>query len=156
MCRLFLAIFLATVITITTARAEECPASRYEGVVLEARSADAAREWDKSVALYRTLLSDCQPLLTGTDLVKAYDALSVGLLMQGNPSAAIDTAAKCLEMDPRYNACLMTSAQASYDLGDKERAIGFAREAVETGGYDDYSNAVAIAAKDFLKKVGAK
>jgi tetratricopeptide (TPR) repeat protein len=156
MYRLMVTVILATVLAGTTARAEECPASQYEDMVLAARSADSGREWDKSVELYRKMLADCRSLLTGSDLVKAYDALAVGLLMQGNPSAAIDAAAKCLEQDAKYNACLMTAAQASYDLGDRERAVGFAREAVEIGGYDDYSNAVAIAAKDFLKKVGAK
>jgi hypothetical protein len=32
----------------------------------------------------------------------------------------------------------------------------FAREAIEVGGSDDYSAAVVIYAKDFLKKLGQK
>jgi tetratricopeptide (TPR) repeat protein len=155
MYRLLVAVIIVTSLAVTKVRAEECTPLSYETLVLEARSADESREWDKSVELYRTMLADCPELLKGADLVKAYDALAVGLLMQENPSAAIDTALKCLELDAKYNACMMTAAQASYNLGDKDRAIGYAREAAGIV-YDDYSNAVAIAAKDFLRKVGAK
>lgn len=156
MYRLLVAVILATLLAGSIAWAEKCPEASYKALVLEARSADAGRQWDKSVELYRKMLNDCPDLLTDTDLVKAYDALAVSLLMSGNPSAAIDTAAKCLEQDARYNSCLMTAAQASFNLGDKERAISFAKEAIEIGGYDDYSSATVIVAKDFLKKVGTK
>lgn len=156
MYRFLIVAVIATIINSAMVRAEDCPETRYEGLIIEARSADGSRQWDRAVDLYRIMLADCSALLTGGDLVKAYDALAVGLLMQGNPGAAIETATKCLELDGRYNACMMTAAQASYELGDKERAVGFAREAVEIGSYDDYSNAVVIAARDFLKKVGTK
>ncbi len=154
MYRLIAVVIFATMLAASMAGAEECPAPRYEKLILEARAADIGRQWGRSVELYGTMLSDCPDLLTGADLVKVYDALSVAQLMQGNPSGAIDTAAKCLEQDSKYNACMMTAAQASYELGDRERAIAFAREAAEIGVNDEYSNAVAIVAKDFLRKVG--
>lgn len=156
MSRISIAVIFSALIAVSAAWAEECTTLSYGTLVLEAKSADESREWGKSVELYRKILADCQPLLTDADQAKAHDALAVGLLMQGNHSAAVATAIKCVELDAKYNACLMTAAQASYELGDRERAIGFAREAVAIGGYDDYSNAVAIAARSFLRKVGDK
>ncbi len=91
-----------------------------------------------------------------TDLVKVYDSLSVGLLMQEQFTQAIDMAKKCIEQDRKYNACMMTAAKAYYNLGDVGMARDYAREAVEVGSYDDYAAAVVIYAKDFLKKLEKK
>ncbi|HZV83280.1 MAG TPA: hypothetical protein VFF53_14040, partial [Geobacteraceae bacterium] len=77
-------------------------------------------------------------------------------LMQGKYGEAIDTAKKCIEQDSRYNACMMTAAKAYESLGDRTMAEQFAREAIEVGSTDDYSAAVVIYAKDFLKKLDKK
>lgn len=153
MYRLVIALILAATSMTGIARAEECTAKVYEGLVIEAKNADANRLWNSSVELYRRILDDCRPMMAEGDLVKLYDALAVGLLMQENHGEAIDIAKKCLEQDGRYNACMMTAAKAYEGLGDNAMAIQFAREAVEVGGYDDYSAAVVIYAKEFLRKM---
>ncbi|HZV82674.1 MAG TPA: hypothetical protein VFF53_10965 [Geobacteraceae bacterium] len=151
----FALIFAASCMT-GVARAEECTDKVYEGLVLEVKNSDANRLWDNSVELSRRILDECQPRMAEGDLVKLYDSLSVGLLMQEKYGEAIDTAKKCIEQDPRYNACMMTAAKAYESLGDRTMAEQFAREAIEVGGTDDYSAAVVIYAKDFLKKLDKK
>ena len=156
MYRFLAAVLLATLGLTSVARAEECTATVYEGLVVEAKNADNNRQWNRSVELHRLLLDDCRSRLEGGELVKVYDALAVGLLMQEQYTAAIDTAKNCLAEDSRYNACMMTAAKAYENLGDREMAMQFAREAIEIGAYDDYSAAVVIYAKDFLKKLEKK
>lgn len=156
MCRLVFILILATTCMTSVASAEECTTKTYEGLVSEAKNADANRLWDSSVELYRRILDGCQTQLAEGDRAKLYDALSVGLLMQAQYGEAIDTAKKCIEQDGRYNACMMTAAKAYESLGDRAMAEQFAREAIEVGGSDDYSTAVVIYAKDFLKKLEQK
>jgi tetratricopeptide (TPR) repeat protein len=133
--------------------AENCTPQSYKSLVSEGKAADEAHQWDNSVKVYSRILSECAPLVNKVDLVKAYDALSVAQLMNENYSAAIDNAKKCLELDNRYNSCMMTAAKGYESLGDKDMAISFARSAVEVGAYDEYSSAVVILAKDFLKRL---
>lgn len=132
--------------------AEVCTTQTYSSLVLEGKGADEGRQWDKSVDVYSRILGGCASLVSSADQVKAYDALSVAQLMKENYSAAIESAKKCLELDNRYNACMMTAAKAYEGLGDKETAISYARSALDAGGYDEYSTAVAILANDFLKR----
>lgn len=153
MSRLVLILILATTCLTGVARGEECTPKVYEGLVSDARNADANRLWDSSVALYRRILDECQGQLLERDAAKLHDALAVGLLMQAQYGEAIDTAKKCIELDGRYNACMMTAAKAYESLGDRTMAAQFARDAIEVGASDDYSAAVVIYAKDFLKKL---
>jgi tetratricopeptide (TPR) repeat protein len=156
MYRCVLILILAVTCLTGIARGEECTRKSYEGLVSEAKNADANRLWSDSVSLYRRILDECPGQLVEGDRPKLYDALAVGLLMQAQYGEAIDTAKKCIELDGRYNACMMTAAKAYESLGDRAMAEQFAREAIEVGGSDDYSAAVVIYAKDFLKKLGQK
>jgi tetratricopeptide (TPR) repeat protein len=156
MYRYITAAAIALICTAAAASPEKCTVAVYEGLVHDAKSADSDRQWDRSVELYRKILSDCPALIRDNDQVKAYDGLAVGLMMQGNHSAAIDTSKKCLELDPKYSACMMTAAKAYEELGDRGMAIQYANAAVEIGGYDDYSSAVVIYARDFLKRITRK
>jgi tetratricopeptide (TPR) repeat protein len=137
----------------TTVCANECSVADYDALVVEGKSAASGREWGRSVELYSRMLGDCRSLISDADVAKAYDALSVGQLMQEQFSAAIDSAGKCLEADSRYNACMMTAAKAYESLGDKEKAEEYARAAMAVEPYDDYSAAVGIYARDFLKRL---
>lgn len=150
----YLASVIFLLLNVFPVMADECTVNSYGSLVIEAEGADDSRSWGKSVAIYNRLLSECAALINAADLVKTYDALSVAQMMNENYSAAIDTAKKCLELDQRYNSCMMTASRAYEKLGDLDMAISFARSAVEVGGYDDYSSAVVILAKDFLKKQG--
>lgn len=156
MYRFVLTLIFAATCMAGIARGEECTDKVYEGLVREVKNADANRLWDSSVELSRRILDECRPRMADGDLVKLLDSLSVGLLMQDKYGEAIDTAKKCLEQDPRYNACMMTAAKAYENLGDRAMAQQFAREAIEVGGNDDYSAAVIIYAKDFLRKLERK
>lgn len=148
----YLTAVLLVLMSALSAAAEECSVSRYGSLITEAKSADEGRLWGRSVELYRTITGECAPLIQQADLVRAYDALSVAEMMQANYPAAIAAADKCLELDNRCNACMMTAARSYENLGERETAVSFATAAVEVGGYDDYSTAVVILAKDFLKK----
>lgn len=156
MYRLVIVLMLSAVCMTGMARAEECTAPVYEGLVIEARNADANRLWESSEALYRRILDECRSMMAQGDLPRLYDALAVALLMQERYSDAIDTAKQCLEQDGRYNACMMTAAKGYDALGERETAAQFAREAIETGASDDYSAAVVIDAKAFLRKLEKK
>ncbi len=156
MYRVIVTLILAAACMTGIARAEECTETVYAGLVKEAKSADANHLWDSSVELSRRILDECRHLIPEGDLVKLYDSLSVGLLMQDKYGEAVDMAKRCIEQDSRYNSCMMTAAKAYESLGDRAMAIQFAREAIETGGSDDYSSAVVIYARDFLKRLDKK
>lgn len=149
-----LATLILFLLNISPLWAQECTLQSYGSLVSAAKTADQEHQWGRSVELYREMLGECPSLIPSADLVKTYDALSVALMMNENYSAAIDNAKKCLELDNRYNSCMMTASQSYEKLGDLDMAISFAQAAVEVGGYDDYSSAVVILAKDFLKKQG--
>lgn len=153
MYRFLVATVLAATCMTGVARAEECTPKLYADLVVEAKNADANRLWDGSVELYRRILAECHPRMADGDLEKLYDALAVGLLMQGKQGEAIDTAKQCIEQNSKYNACMMTAAKAYEELGDLTMAEQFAREAIEVGSSDEYSAAVVIYAQDFLKKM---
>jgi tetratricopeptide (TPR) repeat protein len=156
MFRFLVAAVLATTCMTGIARGEECTAKAYGELVTEAKNADANRLWDQSVVLYRRILGECSSPMAEGDLAKLYDALAVALLMQDQYGEALDTAQKCIQEDGRYNACMMTAAKASESLGDLAMAEQFAREAIDVGANDDYSAAVVILAKDFLRKLQKK
>lgn len=148
-----LAVFLLSVAPLL---AEECSLSTYETLASDGKSADSAREWGKSVATYSRILAECRALVKDADLVKVYDALSVAQLMMGNHSEAIENAKKCIEADGKYNACMMTAARSYESLGERNAALEYAKSAVEAGPYDEYSAAVVIYAKDFLRRLEKK
>lgn len=148
----YLAAVIFVLLSFSPLLAEDCTVNSYRALVVEAKSADVNRNWNKSAELYNRLLSECMPLINAADLVKAYDALSVALMMSENYSAAIDGAKKCIELDKNNNSCMMTACLAYEKLGDFELAISFANSAIEVGGYDEYSSAVVLLAKDFLKR----
>jgi tetratricopeptide (TPR) repeat protein len=150
----YLTAVLLVVLYAFPAVAEECTVQTYGSLVTEAKSADAGRDWATSVESYKRMLGECALFINAADLVKIYDALSVALMMNENYSAAIDTAKKCLELDNRYNSCMMTASRSYEKLGDVDLAISYARSTVVVGGYDDYSAAVVILAKEFLKRQG--
>lgn len=153
MIRFLTAFLLALLLPSNFVYAAECSLPQYESLVVEGKAAAAGREWGKSVEIYSRILVDCRSLVSENDLAKAYDALSVGQLMQDNFSAAIDSAKKCIEKEPKYNACMMTAAKACEGLGDRGQALDFARSAAGVDAYDEYSAAVVIYAKDFIKKL---
>jgi tetratricopeptide (TPR) repeat protein len=156
MNRFFLFPLIAIFISAAPLFADECSVSDYEKLVAEGKSGDSSREWGKSVEAYNRILSECLTRVVGADLVKVYDALSAAQLMQESYSAAIESAKKCIDLDTKYNACMMTAARSYDNLGDREKALEFARSAAETDVYDEYSSAVAILAKDFLRRLEKK
>jgi tetratricopeptide (TPR) repeat protein len=133
--------------------AEECSRSAYETLVAEGKGGDNAREWSRSVEAYSRVLAECRTEVKDVDLVKVYDALSVAQLMQEKYTDAIENAKKCLELDSRYNACMMTAAKSYESLGDKSMAQEYAKSAIDAGAYDEYSSAVVIYANEFLKRL---
>lgn len=137
----------------TPLHAAECTAVSYESLVLQGRSADEGRQWDKAAEIYSRMLSECSSFIQGAELVKVYDALAVAQVMQENYSAAIESSKKCLELDNRFNSCMMTAAKGYEGLGDRDMAVSMAKSAIEVGGYDDYSAAVVIFAKSYLKNL---
>lgn len=151
MARLF-ALVLVLLLPFTVAFGADCSLPHYEALVAAGKSAADGREWQRSVEIYNSILDDCGSMLAATDLAKAYDALAFGQLMQENYSAAIDSANKCLEAVATYNACMMTAAKGYEGSGDAALARQYAEAAVAAGVHDDYSAAVVIYAKDFLKK----
>jgi tetratricopeptide (TPR) repeat protein len=138
--------------TVLPLQAEECTEQSYGALVSAAKRADEGHLWSSSVELYNKLLRDCPARINSADYAKIYDALAVAELMSENYPAAIAQAKRCLDFDSRCNSCMMTAAKAYEGLGDADMAISYAKTAVEVGGYDDYSAAVVILAKDFLKK----
>jgi tetratricopeptide (TPR) repeat protein len=136
--------------------AEECSISRYEVLVAEGKKGDETREWGKSAEAYGSILAECRSVVKDADMAKIYDALSVAQSMMGNYTEAIENAKKCIEIDGKYNACMMTAARSYENLGDRGAALEYARSAVDAGGYDEYSSAVAILAKDFLRRLEKK
>jgi len=153
MYRLVIVLIVAAACMTGVARAEECTATVYEELVIEAKNADANRHWNSSEELYRRILDECRAMVAEGELPRLHDALAIALLMQEKYGEAIDTARKCLEQDGRYNACMMTAARGYEGLGERDMAAQFARDAIETGGGDEYSAAVIIDAKDFLRKL---
>jgi len=153
MIRFIAAFTLILLVPCSAAFAADCSVPQYDSLVLEGKSAAEGREWGRSVEIYSRILGDCRSLVGENDFARAYDALSFGQLMQENYTAAIDGAKKCLEHERRYNACMMTAAKASEAIGDRSMALEYARSAVEVEPYDDYSAAVVIYARDFLKKL---
>jgi len=153
MYRFLAGAIFALLSVITPLHAAECTVQAYSTLVSEGKSADEGRQWDRSVEIYSKMTDECAPMIKPAELVKAYDALSIARLMTENYSAAIETAGKCLELDNRFNSCMITAAKGYEGLGDLEMAISFARSAIEVGGYDDYSSAVLIFAKSYLKKL---
>jgi len=143
----------AVLFSVASLQAAECTVQTYSTLVAEGKSADEGRQWDRSVEIYNRLVTECTSLLIPGELVKAYDALSIARLMTENYSAAIETAGKCLELDNRFNSCMITAAKGYENLGDRDMAISFASSAIEVGGYDDYSSAVVIFARSYLKKL---
>jgi len=152
MIRFCAAMVLFLLLPFSAVFAADCSLPQYDALVAEGKAATAAREWSRSVEVYSRILGDCRALVVESDLAKAYDALSVGQLMQESYSAAIDSANKCLEYDSRYNACMMTAAKACEALGDRDRALEYARSAAGVEPYDEYSAAVVILARDYLKR----
>jgi len=152
MIRFCAALTLFLLLPLCAAFAAECTLPQYDALVADGKAAATGREWGRSVEIYSRILGDCRPVVPEIDLAKAYDALSVGQLMQENYTAAIDSANKCLEYDGRYNACMMTAAKACEALGDRDRALEFARSAAAVEPYDEYSAAVVILARDYLKR----
>ncbi len=150
----FIFAFIFTILLVSSPLyASECTLQSYEALVVQGKSADEGRQWDKSVETYSRMLNACPTFVQGAELVKAYDALAVAQLMTTNYSAAIDSSKKCLELDNRCNSCMMTAAKGYEGLGDRDMAISMAKAAIEVGGYDDYSTAVVIYAKSYLKKI---
>jgi tetratricopeptide (TPR) repeat protein len=133
--------------------AGECSVSTYDTLVAEGKSGEDTREWGRSVEAYSRILSECRTKVKDVDLVRVYDALSVAQLMRENYADAIENAKKCLELDGRYNACMMTAAKCYESLGDRSMALEYAKAAVEVGAYDEYSSAVVIYANDFIKRL---
>ena len=156
MNRFFLLPLIGLFLSTAPLFAGECSSSAYETLVAEGKSADGAREWGRSVEAYGRILAECRAEVKDADLVKVYDALSVAQLMRENCADAIENAKKCLELDNRYNACMMTAAKCYESLGDRSMALEYAKAAVDAGGHDEYSSAVAIYAKDFLKRIEKK
>lgn len=134
----------------------DCPTARYEELVLQGKAADSGREWEKSVELYSSILSDCRSIIPAADLPKAYDSLSSAQLMLNKYQDALENCEKCIALDNRYNACMMTAARAHEALGNTQRAIESARDAAAVEPYDDYSAAVSIFASDFLRRYKQK
>ncbi len=135
---------------------EECSESGYAALVAEGKRADESREWGRAVEAYNRILAECSEQVKNPDLAKVYDALSVAQLMQQNYSSAIESAKKCIELDSKYNACMLTAAKSYENLGDRSMAIEYAKSAVDSGPYDEYSSAVVIYAKDFLRVLERK
>jgi len=156
MNRFFLFPLIALLLSSVPLFAEECNVSTYETLVAEGKRGDDAREWSRSVETYNRILAECRTKVKDVDLAKVYDALSVAQLMQENCAAAIETAKKCLELDNRYNSCMMTAAKCYESIGDRSMALEYAQSAVDVGAYDEYSSAVAIYAKDFIKRIEKK
>ena len=152
MIRIVIALVFTLLLPVYNTFAAECTLPLYDSLVVEGKSAVEGREWDNSVKIYSRILDDCRSLVSDSDLAKAYDALAVGQLMKENYSAAIDSAKRCLEQESKYNACMMTAAKAYEGLGDRGMALEYGRAAAAVEVYDDYSAAVAIYAKDYLKK----
>ena len=153
MVRLLAALVVVLLLPLASVFGAECGLPQYETLVAEGKRAADGREWDRSVAAYSRMLDDCRSQIASADLAKAYDALAFGQLMQENYSAAINSAQKCLELEADYNACMMTAAKGYAGLGDVAMARQHAEAAVAVGAHDDYSAAVVIYAKDFLKKL---
>jgi tetratricopeptide (TPR) repeat protein len=149
-------LFLVILLTAGSAYSAECPASRYEELVTQAKSADEAREWERATELYSSMVADCQASIPAPDLPKAYDALSSAQLMLNKYQEALENSQKCIDLDSRYNACMMTAARVHEALGDKERAVESARNAAAVEPFDDYSAAVAILANSFLRRYQQK
>ena len=153
MYRIIVALMLTTIALTGIARGEECTPAVYGGLVIEGKNADANRLWETATATYERILADCRSQVPDSDFPKIYDALAVSQLMQEQYSAALDTAKKCLDRDGRYSACMMIAARASLKLGDRAMAEQFARDALAVEPTDEYATAVAIDAKDFLKRL---
>lgn len=153
MVRLVALLVVVMLLPLSAALGGECSVAQYEALVVSGKSAVEAHEWERSVEVYGRIIADCRSLLSAGDLAKAYDALAFGQLMQGDNSAAIDSAKLCLEAEADYNACLMTAARASEATGDTALARQYAEAAIAVGVHDDYSAATVISARDFLKKL---
>ena len=153
MNRFFLSALTALLLSVTPLFAEECSVSDYDALVAEGKRGDDSREWGRSAEAYGKILAECRTVVRDTDLVKVYDALSVAQLMQEKYSEAIGNAGKCLELDSRYNACMMTAAKCYESIGDKSMALEYARSAAAVEAYDEYSSAMAIYAKDFIRRL---
>lgn len=153
MVRLVALLIMVMLLPLSAAFGGECSVVQYEALVVSGKKTVEAREWARSVEVYGSIIADCRSLLSTGDLAKAYDALAFGQLMQGDYTAAIDSAKLCLEAEAGYNACLMTAAKASEATGDTALARQYAEEAIAVGAHDDYSAATVISARDFLKKL---
>lgn len=134
----------------------DCPAGRYAEVVQQGKAAEIEREWEKVVDLYSIILSDCRSTLPAADLPKAYDSLSTAQLMLNKYQDALESCEKCITLDNRYNACMMTAARVHEALGNTQRAFESARDAAAVEPYDEYSAAVSIYASDFLRRYKQK
>lgn len=134
----------------------DCPAGRYTELVQQGKSAETEREWERVVELYNSILSDCRSTIPATDLPKAYDSLSSAQMMLNKYHDALESCEKCITLDNRYNACMMTAARVHEALGNTQRAIESARDAAVVEPYDDYSAAVSIFASDFLRRYKQK
>lgn len=135
-----------------TVYSEDCPVSRYEELVLKGRAAEAGKEWEQVVDLYSNILKDCRTLVPVVDMPKAYDSLSSAQLMLNRYQDALESSAKCVALDNRYNACMMTAARVHEARGDRQQAIEAARDAAAVEPYDEYTAAVSILANDFLRR----
>jgi tetratricopeptide (TPR) repeat protein len=134
----------------------ECPTGRYAELVQQGKAAETEREWEKVVDLYSNILSDCRTTIPAADLPKAYDSLSTAQLMLNKYQDALENCEKCIALDHRYNACMMTAARVHEALGNTQQAIESARDAAAVEPYDDYSAAVSIFASDFLRRYKQK
>jgi tetratricopeptide (TPR) repeat protein len=156
MNRFFLLSLIVLLFSAEPLFAEECAVSDYNALVAKGKTGDDAREWGKSVEAYSRILAECRTAVKDTELVKVYDALSVAQLMQENFSEAIENAKQCIGLDSKYNACMMTIAKCYERLGDSSMALEYARSAIYAGSYDEYSSAVVIEAKDFIRRIENK
>lgn len=150
------AFFLTIIMSAVSSYSADCPVSRYEELVLQGKAAEDGREWERVADLYGNILSDCITAIPSIDLPKVYDSLSSAQMMLNKHQDALENSAKCIALDNRYNACMMTAARIHDALGDKQRAIESARRAAAVDPYDEYSAAVSLLANDFLRRHAQK
>lgn len=134
-----------------SAYSADCPAGRYTELIQQGKAAETGREWERVADLYSNILTECRLTIPAADLPKAYDSLSSAQLMLNKYHDALESCEKCIALDNRYNACMMTAARVHDALGDTLRAIESAKNAASVEPNDEYSAAVSILANDFLR-----
>lgn len=152
----FFVLLIILLCPFSTIHAADCSPEQYGVLVQEGKKAAEERDWAQSITVIDRILNDCRQQINESDIAKAYDALATAQLMLEQYPAAIDSAKSCLQFDPGYAACMMTTAKANEFLGDREAAIAAARAVLEVEPRDDYAAAIAIYAQDFLRKLERK